>query len=81
MVEGVIFLGAVIIAATQFVKYVADAFNKEINGAVTIAVAVVLGIVVALVDKEIGVVDLSVAQGIMLALAAVGVHSTAREIG
>lgn len=81
MVEGVVFLGAVIVAATQFVKFVAAAFQKTVNGAITIAVAVLLGIVVALVDKEIGVMDITVAQGIMLALAAVGVHSTVREIG
>lgn len=81
MVEGVLFIGAVIIAATQFVKYVAEAFKKKVNGAVTIAVAVLVGILVALVDKEIGVTDVSIAQGVMIALAAVGVHTTAREVG
>lgn len=77
MIEGAIFLGAVIIAATQLVKYV----FPQVHDAWTIVVAVALGILVALVDKEIGVVDLTVAQGIMLALAAVGVHSTARQVG
>lgn len=81
MVEGVLFIGAVIIAATQFVKYVAEAFKKTVNGAVTILVAVLVGVVVALLDKEIGVTDVSVAQGIMIALAAVGVHTTARQVG
>lgn len=77
MIEGTLFIGAVIIAATQFVKFLAP----NISGALTIAVAVAVGILVALVDTEIGVVDLSVAQGIMIALAAVGVHTTARQVG
>jgi hypothetical protein len=77
MIEGSIFIGAVIIAVTQVVKYL----NPQVNGALTIGVAVLVGILVALLDKKIGVVDLTVAQGIMVALAAVGVHATARQIG
>ncbi len=76
MIEGAIFLGACIIAATQAIKYLV----KDVNGVVTIAVAVLLGILIALIDKEIGVTDLTVAQGILLGLASVGVHSVAREI-
>lgn len=77
MVDGVVFIGAVIIAVTQAVKFLVP----TINGALTIAVAVVVGVVVALLDAEIGVVDLTVAQGILTALASVGVHTTARQIG
>lgn len=77
MVEGALFIGAAIIAVTQFVKFLAP----NVNGAVTIAVAVVIGLLVALLDKEIGIADLTVAQGILTALAAVGVHTTARQIG
>lgn len=77
MVEAAVFLGAVIIAATQFVKFLAP----NVNGAWTVLVAAGLGLLLALVDKEIGVTDITVAQGILLGLAAVGVHSTARQIG
>lgn len=77
MVESTLFIGAVIIACTQVVKLVAP----KVNGAVTIAVAVAIGVLVALLDKEIGVADITVAQGVLVALAAVGVHSTARQIG
>jgi len=77
MIEGTLFIGAVIIAATQFVK----SLVPEVNGAITIGIAVVVGILVALLDTQIGVVNISVAQGILIALAAVGVHTTARQIG
>lgn len=77
LISGVVFIGAVIIAVTQFIKSIAP----NVNGAVTIAVAVVVGIVVALLDTHIGVVDISVAQGILIALGAVGVHTTVSQIG
>lgn len=77
MIEGVIFIGLAIIATTQFIK----SLVPNVNGAVTILVAVAIGIIVALIDKEIGVVDLTVAQGIVAGLAAVGVHTTASQIG
>lgn len=77
MVEGIVFLGAVLVGATQVIRLVRA---KDYNGLVTIASAVVLGIVVALVDKEIGVTDLTVAEGVMAALAAVGAVTTADRI-
>lgn len=77
MIESVVFIGAVIIAVTQFIK----SLVPNINGAVTIVVAVAVGVLVALLDKQIGVADISIAQGVMTGLAAVGVHSTARQIG
>lgn len=77
MVEGVVFIGAAIIAVTQLVKYLAP----NIGGAVTIGVAVLVGVLVALLDEEIGVVDITVAEGILTALAAVGTHTVARQVG
>lgn len=77
MIEGAVFIGAVIIAVTQAVKFLVPA----VSGALTIAIAVVVGVVVALLDTRIGVVDVTVAQGVMIALAAVGAHTTARQIG
>lgn len=77
MVEGVIFIGAIIIAVTQFIKLLVP----QVSGAWTIPAAVVVGVVVALVDKKIGVTDITVAQGVMVSLGAVGVHTTASRIG
>lgn len=77
MIEGVVFLGAAIIAVTQAIKYV----MPNINGAVTIAVAAALGVLVALLDVEIGVTDLTVAEGILTGLSAAGVHTVARQVG
>jgi hypothetical protein len=71
-VQGAIFIGAAIIAITQMIKYIAP----KVNGAVTIFVAVCVGIIVAAIDTNIGVSNLTIAQGIMTALAAVGVHTT-----
>lgn len=77
MVDSVVLIGAVIIAITQAVKFVAP----KVSGAITIIVAVLVGILVALLDTHIGVADITVAQGIIIALASVGVHTTAKQIG
>lgn len=77
MIDSVLFIGAVIIAVTQFVKTLAP----NVNGAVTIAVAAAVGILVALIDTEVGVADITIAQGLLTGLAAVGVHTTASRIG
>lgn len=77
MIDSVVFIGAGIIAVTQAIKFVAP----KVNGAVTILVAVLVGILVALLDTNIGIADITVAQGILTALAAVGVHTTVSKIG
>lgn len=77
MIDSVLFIGAIIIAVTQAVKFV----WPKVSGAVTIIIAILVGVAVALLDTHIGVADITVAQGVMIALAAVGVHTTARQIG
>lgn len=77
MVEGALFIGTVIIAVTQALK---ELFPKKVNGAMTIAVSAVLGLLVALVDTSIGIQDLTVAQGILTALSASGVVAVAKKI-
>lgn len=77
MQDGAVFIGAIIIALTQAIKYVAP----KVNGAVTILVAVLVGALVGVIDQEIGVTDVTVAQGVMVGLAAVGVVTTASRIG
>lgn len=78
MVDSVLFIGAIIIAVTQTAKLL---FPKVVSGALTVIVAVVTGVAVALLDTHIGVADVTVAQGILIALAAVGVHTTAGTVG
>lgn len=77
MIEAVIFIGAVIAGVTQLFKKLRD---KDYSGVIVIAVAVLVGLVVALVDTTIGVQDVSIAQGIMLGFGAVGIVAVAEKI-
>lgn len=77
MVEATIFIPLIIIAVTQMVKM---AF-PQITGFLTILIAAVVGIVVALVDRSIGVTDITVAQGLVYALGAVGITAVAAKAG
>jgi hypothetical protein len=77
MVEATIFIPLLIIAVTQMVKMALP----QVTGFLTILVAFVVGVVVALVDKEIGVVDVTIAQGLVLALGAVGITAIAAKAG
>ena len=76
MVEASLFIGAAIIGITEFIKTI----SPKVSGALTIVVAVVVGLVVALIDTQIGVQDISIAQGIMTALGSVGVVTVANKI-
>lgn len=75
-VEAVLFIGAAIIAVTEAIKHLVP----TVNGAVTIGVSVLVGVLVALLDTEIGVQNLTVAQGIMTALASSGVVTVAKKV-
>lgn len=77
MVEATVFVPLIIVAVTQIIKM----FVPKVNGGVTILVALGLGVVVALVDTLIGIADISVAQGIILGLGAVGVSVLAGKAG
>lgn len=76
MIDSVLFIGTVIVAVTQFIKYLAP----RVNGAWTILVAAGVGLLVSLVDVQIGVANISPAQGIMIGLAAAGVTTVASKI-
>lgn len=76
MIEGAIFIGTIIIAITEAIKLLAP----KVNGAVTIGIAALVGLLVALVDTEIGVADLTVAQGILTGLSAAGVVTVAKKV-
>ena len=77
MIEGPIFIGAVVIAVTQLIKFVAP----KVSGAVTILVAGLVGLAIALIDIQIGVVDLLPAEGIMIGLGAVGAVTLTEKVG
>lgn len=77
MVEAAIFVPLIIVAITQMVKMALP----KIEGFVTVIIAFVVGIVVALVDGPIGVTDITIAQGLVFALEAVGVTAIASKAG
>lgn len=77
MVEAIVFIPLIIIAITQMVKMALP----QVTGFVTIIIALVVGILVALVDTHIGVADVTIAQGLVLALGAVGITAVAAKAG
>ena len=76
MVDSTVFIGAMIIAIVEAIK----AIVPGISGAITTVVAIVVGALVAVFATHIGLGAVSVAQGILTALAAVGVHTVASTI-
>ncbi len=77
MVEAVVFIPLIIIAVTQMIKMALP----QVTGFVTIVIAFVVGVLVALVDTNIGVADVTIAQGLVLALGAVGITTLASKAG
>jgi hypothetical protein len=73
MIDSTFFIGAIIIAITQSIKYVAP----KVTGLVTVGVAMLVGLLVSVLDTSIGLTNISIAQGILIALASVGVHTVA----
>lgn len=77
MIEAAVLIPLLIIAVTQMVKMALP----QVTGFVTILVALVVGVVVALVDTEIGVPDVTIAQGLVHALGAIGITALASKAG
>lgn len=76
MIEATLFIPLLIIAITQALK-----LTVAIKGLFTILVALVVGIIVSLIDVQIGVTNITIAQGIVYALGAVGVTTVASKVG
>lgn len=74
--DAAVFIGTVIVAIVEVIK----AFAPKIGGWVTIVVAGLVGLIVALVDVNIGLPDVSIASGIMIGLSAAGVVATAKKV-
>mgnify|MGYP000910462984 CR=1 FL=1 len=77
MIDAAIFIPLLIIAVTQMVKMALP----QVTGFVTILVALGVGLVVALIDQLIGVTDITIAQGIVHALSAIGITAIASKAG
>ena len=77
MVEAFIFIPLIILALTQLIKMAIP----QVAGWLTIIVAVLLGILISLIDTFIGVVDVTIAQGIVFALEAIGISVIANKAG
>jgi hypothetical protein len=77
MVEAALFIPLMIIAFTQMIKMAFPA----INGFLTILIALVVGVVVSLLANMLGVTPVTVAQGIVYALGAVGITAVASKAG
>lgn len=70
------FIGLIVIAVTQQIKTLAP----KVQGVVTLIVAIVVGALVGLLDKQIGLPDITVAFGIWTAVGAVGAHTLASAV-
>lgn len=77
MVGAELFVPLIILAITQMIKMAAPA----VKGWVTIAVAFVVGILIGLIGGAIGVEHVSIAQGIVYALEAIGISTVAGKAG
>lgn len=76
--EAVFFLSVVILAITQLVKM---ALPEQVHGWITIIIAFVVGILVALFAPVIGVAETSIAEGIVGALGAIGISTAFAKAG
>lgn len=77
MVEATIFISLLITAVVQIIKM----FVPQIHGAVTIIVALFVGVLVAIIGGRIGVTEVSIAEGIVAAFGAIGLSTLASKAG
>lgn len=77
MIEAALLIGTIIAGVTQAVKLL----SPKIHGIVTVVVAIVVGALVAVVDTYIGVPDVTIAQGIMIAFGTIGTVTTVSKVG
>jgi hypothetical protein len=75
--DAVVFIGIVIVAVTQMIKMAVP----QVHGWVTILVALLVSIVIALVDQLIGVTDITIAQAVVAWFGAVGLSTLAGKAG
>ena len=77
LIDPTLFIPLLIVAIVELIKM---AF-AQIGGWLTVVVAFVVGILVALIDTNIGVSDITIAQGIVYALGAIGISTAFSKAG
>lgn len=77
IVPAIVFVPLIIIAVTQMIKMA----SPLVKGWLTVGVALVLGALLALVDIHIGMQDITVAQGVVMGLGAVGITTATSKAG
>jgi hypothetical protein len=77
LVQASLFIPLLIVAIVQLVKMALP----TVTGWLTVVVALVVGVVVALIDTNIGVQNITVAQGIVYALGAIGISTAFSKAG
>lgn len=77
LVQASLFIPLLIVAITQLIKMALPA----VVGWLTVIVALLVGIVVALIDTNIGVQNITIAQGIVYALGAIGITTVFSKAG
>lgn len=70
------FIGLIVIAITQQIKFL----STQVTGIVTVIVAIVVGGLIGLLDKQIGLPDVTVGFAIWTAVGAVGAHTLASSV-
>ena len=73
--DSFMFISIVILALTEMVK----TLLPSVRGWLTIAIAIAVGVLVSLFGGYLGLPDISVAEGIVSALGAVGVSTVAKK--
>lgn len=76
MGDGIVFITLIITAITEAIRLRVP----QVKGDITIYVAVAVGILVALVDTQIGLSDLTIAGGITAGLGAAGISAIAKKV-
>lgn len=72
--EAVLFLSVVVVALTQLVKMLVP---EQISGWLTVIVALVMGVLASLFASWLGLLPTTPAEGILAALGAIGLTTTA----
>lgn len=73
-----VLIGAVVVALVDAIKDLAP----RVKGVITVLVAAIVGGLIAALDQELGFqTDLSVAEGVLVGLAAAGTVGVAKRIG
>lgn len=76
--EVTLFLSTVIMALTQLVKM---ALPERVQGFITVIIALIMGVVISLVAEPLGLAQVSIAEGIVASLGAIGITTAFSKAG